>query len=146
MYSRDGIQTGRFFYVRKNKLENLYLDYKQKKRRSYKRFKSFGGAFPLVEHNLGKMGITIEGTPNCDLAMYEKLKDKAVESIGKKDVVIDKEKQKLNDLKKMIGKLKFPIKSQEDMAERLGLSDRTLYNWGKLDGQVDSEVETGNII
>jgi hypothetical protein len=49
-------------------------------------------------------------------------------------------------LKKIVGSLKFPIKSQEEMAEKMNISRRTLFNWGQLGGQDGCEEAIENII
>jgi len=140
MYSRKGVMPGRFQYIRKKKLEKLFTDYKKKKIRSYKECKSFNGAFPIVENMLDKMSITIEGTPNCDLKMYEELKDKAIESIGQ-----DRTKKenpyykKFQELKKQIGQIKCPILTKEQLAERLDVSGRTLLNWRDINTESDTK-------
>jgi hypothetical protein len=146
IYSRKEVQAGRLAYIKKHNLEHLYNDYKQKKLRNYKKYRAFGGCFPLVEDKLDKMGIFIEGVPNCNLEMYEKLKDKAISGLGNVEIKLDKSLQKLDILKKSIGLLKFPIKTQAEFANRIGISDKTLRNWGKLPPPVDSEAVIGQII
>jgi len=137
MYSRNETESGRFIYVKKKNLEQLFMDYKIKKKRNYKRYMSFGGSVPIVEKHLDKMGLIIEGVPNCTLEMYEQLKDKAIESMG------DKGKAnpyiiKLKELKTKIGRAKLPILTQEQLAKALGLNRSTLGNWKR--GEVEPEM------
>lgn len=129
MYSRRGVIPGRFIYVKLKNLENLFIDYRTKKKREYKKYMSFGGSFPIVEKHLGKMGITIEGLENATLEDYERLKDKAIASIGQERKKTNVHLQKYNELKKMIGGLKYPIKNQVALAELLNVNDRTIYHW-----------------
>lgn len=133
MYSRGGTIPGRFQYIRKKKLEKLYTDYRKIKKRNYKECRSFGGSFPIIENKMGSMGITIEGTPDCDLKMYERLKDKAISSIGGDGVAkLSPEHRNLMKLKKKLAGLTFPIKNKGHLVEKLGLTRATLYNWGKI--------------
>lgn len=132
MYSRKGVQSGRFAYIKKNKLENLYRDYRIKKLRNYKKHRAFGGSFPIVEKKLKKMSINIEGHENCSLDDYERLKDVAIDSIGKNKKDMNPYAQKYLALKKKIGKLELPIKNQEELAKKLGVIQKTIYNWGVL--------------
>lgn len=130
MYSRNETQSGRFIYIKKKCLEMLYADYKQKKKRNYKKYMSFGGSFPIVEKHLDKMGLIIEGVPNCTLQMYEELKDKAINSMGDKTKE-NPELLKYKELKVKLSKLKFPILTKEQFSLGIGINPKTIYKWGK---------------
>ncbi len=132
MYSRKGIIPGRFIYVRMKNLENLFVDYRTKKKREYKKYMAFGGSFPIVEKYLGKMGITIEDIENATLEDYEELKDKAISSIGEERKKTNVHLQKYNQLKKSVGSLKMPIKTKEELSLKLEMSPRNLYKWSKI--------------
>lgn len=129
MYSRKGIEPGRFVYVRQGKLQRLWNDYRTKKERNYKKYRSFGGSFPIVEKYFEKLKINIEGHPNCTMDDYERLKDKAIESIGTNKVKSNPYFKKYNELKKQIGSLTFPILTQEVMANKIDVTPKTLRNW-----------------
>ncbi len=133
MYSRRGIIPGRFIYVRMKNLENLFVDYRTKKKREYKKYMAFGGSFPIVEKYLGKMGITIEGIENATLEDYERLKDKAISSIGDERQKTNVHLQKYLQLKKNVGSLKLPIKTQEELASKLDISAKTIWNWSVIE-------------
>ena len=138
MYSKNEVTPGRYIYIKKKKLENLFNDYKRKKERNYKKYMNHGGDMPLVEDKLGKMGLTIEGTPNCDLKMYEEQKDKAILSIGNTDKT-NKYKLRWNDLRKKISKLRAPILTMEMLYNQLSIPRTTILSWreGNLNEKED---------
>lgn len=138
-------RAGRLAYIRQKNLQDLWTDYKSKKKRNYKHYRAFGGGFVKVEEILGKMGITIEGVPNCDLDMYEDLKDKAIDSIRKAKPETDKGTKKLNELKKKLGKLKCPILTKESLSNQLGINVRTLLRWGEDDTTEENDMAEGQI-
>jgi len=117
VYSRKEIEAGRFVYIKKKAIEYLYHSYRSSKKRDYKRFTSFRGTFPDF----------IEGI--LDLDAYEKEKDAAILEVGSKKK--SKDKIKHNQLKEIVGSLKTPIESRLDLAEKLGISIRTLQKWAK---------------
>lgn len=132
LYSRGGIIPGRFIYVRQKKMEFLYNDYKFKKQRNYKKYSSFGGNFVLLEDKMKHMGITIEGKENCSLEDYEEIKDKAIASIGSTKKKVSADYRKLQELKKSIGDLKFPILTQEQFCNKFNISIKTFHNWRNI--------------
>ena len=134
MYSRKEIEPGRFVYIRRKNLENLYLGYKISKKRLYKKLASFRGSFPeILEQHFNQMGINLEGIANATYADYEREKNKAIMSIGNEEPEREKSKQELKELKGKIGRLKFPINNMNDLAgqlaKSLGVSARTIYRW-----------------
>ena len=132
MYTRTKTnQSGRFVYVRQKALEGLFRTYKLKKIRAYKKYKSFGGHVPLVEHLIPQMGICVEGIENATLRDYEEMKDKAIQSIGQSSVKEDKSKKHLDKLKRTISQIQLPVMNKEQLATALGIRRKTLYNWGK---------------
>lgn len=133
MYSRKGTIPGRFIYIKKGDLENLFRDYRQKKKREYKKYARFGGGFPIVEKYMAQMGITIEGKKDCTLEDYEKLKDRAIESIGGTDAVkVNKFEIKYDDLRRRVASVAFPVTSVREYTEKLGITRQSYYNWAKL--------------
>lgn len=139
MYSRKGKYSGRFVYIKKKNLERLYNSYRRGHVRDYYNCKSFGGSFPVVEKHMGKMGIIINGHKISSLEEYEELKDQAIESISgkKKNVHLEN----LNKLKSAVGKLQFPIMTQKEFADKLGIASKTMYNWKQMDteGMLEDE-------
>jgi len=117
VYSRHEIEIGRFVYIRKKNLEKLYYDFRIKKIRNYKKYASFRGTFPDM---LDKI---------IDIKKYDEEKDKAILSIGTQKEKINKDKIKLIEFKKKISSLKFPIKTKEEYANKLGISVRTIHLW-----------------
>ena len=81
VYSRKNVESGRFIYIRKKHLENLWRDYRFSKKRSYKKYQSkkVKGTFPDILNIKYKNNVLSE----FDYGAYEKKKDKAIESIGK---------------------------------------------------------------
>jgi len=118
VYSRNEIEPGRFVYIKKKAIELLYNRYRYSKKRLYKQFTSFRGTFPDF----------IEGI--IDIDKYEAKKDYAIMSIGEKKV--SKDKIKLVSLKKLIGGIKCPIKTREELANQLDLHPKTLQRWNNL--------------
>jgi len=141
MYSRNNTLPGRFMYIKKGSLEFLYNSFRFKKKRDYKGAMAFGGSMPIVEKYMDKMGINIEGVPNCNLEQYEELKDKAIASIGQKKRDRSKHYQNLQIFKKRIGYLKCPIMNHQELAEQLGVSRRSFYLWQKITLNIEKKPE-----
>ena len=156
MYSRDEKTPGRFIYVRKKNLEHLFLAYRSSKKRLYKRYCSFYGSFPnIMEKHFDKMGFFVEGKSNATYQDYERVKDKAIMSIGKKeDTKQDKANNKylkqLNDFRANVGRLTFPILTQKEFNAKFGISKVTFKTWRnlnvrlldpKFDGTVSDSLE-----
>ena len=71
VYARKETELGRFVYYSKRQKEKLYMDFKRKKQRNYKKYKTLHGTFPDV---LSKL---------IDEDAYDKKKDEAILSIGR---------------------------------------------------------------
>lgn len=133
MYSRRGIEPGRFVYIKQRKLEPLFTGYKFSKKRLYKKFKSFSGTFPdVMEKYFDKMDITVEDKPHATYKDYEVQKDLAIQSIGVKKISEDKMKlQELQSKIAIFGKnLKTIPKNQTALAKFFGINRETLRKWG----------------
>ncbi|MBA7494346.1 hypothetical protein ES702_04921 [subsurface metagenome] len=132
MYTRTKTnQSGRFVYVRMKALEGLFRTYRDKKIRAYRKYKSFGGSVPLIEHLIPQIGMSVEGKENATLEDYERLKDEAIQSIGRKPIKENKSKKDFDKLRCTISKVCLPLMNKEQLAKELGISRRTLHNWGK---------------
>lgn len=144
IYSRKGLEMGRINYIKKDKLEVLFSAYRSSKKRLYSELSAFNGMFvEVMEKHFNKMGINIVDIngkvyPNATLDIYEREKDMAIKSIGQDNKSSDK--NELINLKIAISKVKAPIKTQEELAEKLGVSRMTLHRWGELS---QKEHETG---
>lgn len=122
-----------FSYIGKSNLERLYNDYKSKKMRTYRQHTWFMGSFadvldPENEYNILDI---------FDNDAYEKMKDKAIQSIGKKEVKKEsnslvKARMELKQFKKALVSVPFPINSLEDYANKLGIAPSTIHRWGKI--------------
>lgn len=136
MYSRREIEPGRFVYIRRKNLEELYRGYKTSKKRLYKQLTSFRGSFPeVLEKYFDKMDITVNGIPHATYEDYDREKNKAIQSIGgdNNDTKQDsKEKMELFRLKKVIGNAKCPIKTKEELASKLEINVKTLRRWSLI--------------
>lgn len=113
--------TGRpcFSYIGKTLLENLYNDYRKKRERNYKKYSLFTGTFPdVLDPNM-----PYNILDHFNVEIYDKNKDKAILSIGKKM------KNDAKDLKMKIGTLKFPIITKKEFSEKLGIPLRTITSW-----------------
>jgi hypothetical protein len=140
MYSKRGVTIGNFVYIKRNNLERLFLGYKTSKRRQYFKYGTVKGSIPnVMEKHFDKMGITVVGIdgkiyPNATYEVYEKEKDKAILSIGVRTgkTDIEKGKEELRLFKHEIGKrLQPPINTKKELAEQLGISEKTLYKWAR---------------
>ena len=124
-------QVGRFMYIRKRKLEFLWNEYRTKHRRSYRKAMSFGGRMPFIlEKHFDKLGITVNDIPNATYEDYDKSKDEAIESIGKREKKFDKNSVKLNELRRKISQVKGI--TQVALAHELGTSSSRLREWKKI--------------
>jgi archaellum biogenesis ATPase FlaH len=124
VYSRGNIQKGRLMYYTKQKKELLFDEWKRARRKSYNKYKSFGGSF--LEYD--KKVFSAE-----ELAQYDKMKDEAILSIVK-----DEDEPKRLTMTEMA-----PLKrelfyktwkgldgiTQEKLAEAWGVSKRTGEKW-----------------
>jgi len=126
VYSRKNIQSGRFLYIRKKNLEPLYLDWKYKKRRNYKKYAhpTVRGSFPDVLNPNYKNNVLSE----FDNEAYEKRKDQAILSIGTKETMSFWKEKNI--------RLKWGIYqmsgTQEEKGKILGVTGRTISKWGSL--------------
>lgn len=146
MYSRNEIEPGRFVYIKKANLEPLYLAYRISKKRLYKKFYSFRGSFPeVLERYFDKMGITVEGIKNATYADYERLKRKAINSVGDAPKKDTKPVKDLKILKHKVSKLKFPIKNKKDFAKLMGITVRSLQLWAKNSENIDQNLENSGL-
>ncbi len=113
IYARREIEQGRFCYYKKSSKERLFYDRLRTRQRNYKRYYDFHGSFPNV---LGQL---------INEEEYERKKDEAILSIG-----INKErnkwKEKVIDYQTRLAKSDI---NKELLAETLGISLRTVYNW-----------------
>ncbi len=129
-------QTGRFLYIRKNRLEFLWNEFRTRHRRSYRKAMSFGGRMPLImEKHFDKLGIHVGYIENATYKDYEKVKDEAIESIGKKAGKLDKNAIKLNELRRKISQINLRSKgiTREELAAMLGINSKRLREWKKIE-------------
>jgi len=131
VYSRKGVESGRFFFIRKKHLWNLWLEWRHKKLKSYKKYCAIGGkiwgTFPdvLSEHYANNV------LKDFDVKAYEKQKDKAIGSIGQ----ITEEEEKRDELehfKALIGRFQpKDCNTRIEYAKYFGVTPKTLCEWGK---------------
>jgi len=117
VYARKEIELGRFVYFNKKNKEKLYYFFKQKKQRNYKKFYNFRGTFPDVLADL------------IDENIYDKKKDEAILSIGQETDNSGQETE-VRKLKYIIAN--FSDVKQKDLAEKFGVSVRTIQAWKVL--------------
>jgi hypothetical protein len=125
MYSRQGVQAGRFVYIKKKNLESLWNDWKTKKKRNYRKWcsKKIRGTFPDIMNPDYKNNVLSE----FDINYYEKQKDKAIQMVGTKKT--NKDLAKLQEFKYKIGTLKLPEGMKESIAQQIGIDTKTLNKW-----------------
>ncbi len=125
-------QTGRFLYIRKRKLELLWNEYRIRHKRSYRKVMSFGGRMPLIlGEQFDKLKFHVNNISNATYKDYEKFKDEAIGSIGKREEKLDKNTLKLNELRRKISHIKKI--STEDLAVELGINSRRIREWKKIE-------------
>lgn len=134
LYSRREIEPGRFCYIKKSKLEELWNGYSKSKKRLYGKLGSFRGTFPdAMRKSFDKMDFFVNGIPNATLDIYEREKDKAIQSIGVDEKISKKELvyiKRLDELRYRVSQL--PYKSKELLATHLGINSKRLREWGNL--------------
>jgi hypothetical protein len=126
MYSRDNVTPGRFAYIPKMYLERIYNDYRTMKFANYRKYTIFTGGFP----HKNKAGLELFKNI-FDEEQYEKDKDEAIMSIGAEKVSEDKKEAKA--LKAKIGRIKYPINNRVELAKHIGVDQKTIFRWGKLE-------------
>lgn len=141
MYSRNEIEPGRFVYIKRRNLESLYRAWNAKHIKEYKSNSSFRGVFPeVMDNHFHKMGIWINGKPNCTLEDYNEFKSKAIATIGEEERVITKKESKAENenktLKLKLGLLVLKLQREKqipilDVARWIDIPDTTLHKWGK---------------
>ena len=127
LYERKDKPYPALAYIPRKFLEQLYNDAVRKHQRNYFKYTLFTGEFgdvlnPEKEYNILDV---------FDIEAYEKRKDEAIMKIGIDEKKLDRQREKI--LKKKIASIKdFPVESMEDLANRLGVTKKTLYEWRKI--------------
>jgi len=134
LYSRHGTDPGRFLYIRKKNLEQLWNDYKKSGKRNYAKLKSFGGRMPFVmDKEFNKLDIRVEDIEHATLDDYNREKDKAIAGIGvkksKKELKLERE---LRELKYKVTNLTKVGVNVNKIAQALGVHSRKVYEWRKI--------------
>lgn len=128
VYSRNEMDTQqRFVWIPGKKLEALWRDYRFSKKRNYKKYASrkCRGVFPDILNPDYKYNVLKE----FNVDAYEKMKDKAIESIGKNDKVSMKPiEEKLIRTQYAITKMPG---TQEEKAKPLGINRMNLSLWAR---------------
>jgi hypothetical protein len=146
VYSRNELESGRFIYVRKKFLERLWLDWKTKKQRNYKKFASrkCRGTFPDVLNPAYKYNVLSE----FDFKSYEKNKNDAIQSIGNEVKRLSE-----RDIKRKVyfdivnqNRLKDLGVTQKVLAELFCVSERTICSIYKTCKEMKTEKSQVNII
>ena len=130
VYSRDEVTPGRFVYIKKRSLEQLWHDWRSKRRRNYRKHcsKSIRGSFPDVLNPHYKNNVI----SHFNLDEYERKKDEAIMKIGEKREEINKTKLMLQDLKAKISNIDLQkTKTKKELAEHFGIRVTTLYKWNE---------------
>ncbi|KKK73682.1 hypothetical protein LCGC14_2891400, partial [marine sediment metagenome] len=126
-------QIGRFLYIRKRKLELLWNEYRIRHKRSYRKVMSFGGRMPLIlGEQFDKLEFYVNDIKNATYEDYERCKDEAIGSIGKKTGKEDKNLIKLNELRRKISNAKLKGLTQTDLANQLGVNPTRIREWKKI--------------
>lgn len=114
---------GHYHYITRRGIDVLNRRWREKKLRLYgqcaRKYGGFYGDIPFVFNDI------------FNDEQYNNDKISAISSLGKKS--ISKEKQELRELKIKIGKVKPPLKTLKELAEKIGINPDTLNRWGKED-------------
>ncbi len=128
-----------FSYIPKDSLERLYNDYRRMKVRNYRKYTIFIGSFSDVldkdnEYNLLDI---------FDVESYEKNKDLAIQSIGKKvSKTISKDRLNSDKIKYKLTQLKFPISSKSEFQRLMKINSVIWKNWlDKTDENIEKSSE-----
>jgi len=116
---RKNDKYGHYMYITRRGKKELNRLWKLKHIRCYERamrkYGGFGGWIPYVFPKL------------YDEDTYEKKKDEAISSIGKRK--IDETKQQFREFKSKLTNIKFPVQTKKEFARLLGLSYNTFKDW-----------------
>lgn len=131
---------GRCVWIRQNKIESLWNDYKKLHKRNFYKYKSFRFYTPYImeDGTLEQLDIFVEEKPHATYNDYERLKDNSIRDINNPSVKngkIDKNLKKLLELRKKIGGLDFKKLgiTHSLLAQTLGIQRRTLLEWRNCD-------------
>ena len=121
VYARKQTKLGRFFFYKKESLDNLYEDYRRTRRRpKYSNWVTVRG-------EIGEYASKI-----IDQKEYDKKKDIGIQYLLKSGKTkVNPYKQELYDYRIRSSKLKFPIKNQEEYAKQMGIPRRTIFDGWK---------------
>ena len=144
VYSRNEHEAGRFIYIRKKYLEQLWNDWKIKKKRNYSKYASHKcrGSFPDVLNPDYKYNVLSD----FDFEIYEKNKNLAIASISQeKKKVSEREVRNYLILKAIENnaKLSTPL-FETDLSSLFGISKRTLQRIKALARSSDIDKVTLN--
>ena len=131
VYSRKEIYSGRYVYIKKKALENLWHSWRSKRRRDYRKYcsKSIRGTFPDVLNPKYKNNVL----SNFDLNYYEKKKDEAILKIGVKEEKKDVYEKYKRIIAFLIRKINKNYHEKiEDLTKEFGVNERSYYNWLKI--------------
>jgi len=133
LYSKQGTDLGKFYYIRKKNLEELWNAYHKNHKRLYGKLKSFRGRLPYTMEDIFKdLDINVEGIPHASFDDYEREKDRAIASIGSKSKKEDKNLIKLRELQYKVTQLaKVNNLDMERTANVIGVSSRSMRLWAK---------------
>ena len=131
VYSRKEIHSGRYVYIKKKALEQLWHSWRRRRKRDYRKYcsKSIRGTFPDVLNPKYKNNVLSD----FDLNYYEKKKDEAIMKIGfkeeKKDIYA---KYKWAIAQLVYELMKASGKKMKEITEVIKINDRNIRNWKHL--------------
>lgn len=138
---------GRFLYIPRKNLENLWLDFQKFRVKNYVKYKSFGGKMPFIyKKHFHKLNINVEGIKNATYEDYLRLRDKAVSEIGS-DIKIPKDKRQLLELRLKVARMAYIIHEKygigmPEIANAFGSDSKRFREWRKID--LNSPISLGN--
>lgn len=113
VYARKQTQIGRFTYYKKNNLQKLYMDWRRKRVRNYKKYQNIRGSFPDLTNKI------------YNEVLYDKKKDKAIMEVGEKPQASKKELEAKENESRILGDKDL---TNSKKAFLLNCSERTISN------------------
>lgn len=144
VYSRNESEAGRFVYIRKKYLERLWLDWKSKKQRNYKKWgsKVCRGTFPDVMNPDYENNVLEE----FNFKAYEKNKNDAISSIGTetKKVTEQDVKKKLIDEMILRNESSGRKLTQRQISALIGVEEHTITRHKRALSSLNTERADNN--
>lgn len=126
VYARQNIHKGRFFYYNKDKKELLQDDWRRSHKKSYVKYRSFGGVFKEYMKDIFS---------DEELQQYEDKKDKAILSLSTPENTERLSRTEVKLKKVLMAFATYPFGTMEDKAKHLEVSTRTIARYKEIEDE-----------